>query len=100
MESVVEEFCDCKDYKLVSKRLKGAKSSQNEKLHDFIKYLKENRKKRKSTALSFEVILALLLKVYNWKLSDKYSRRKAEIQNGTTATEETKAFKWAAIWPI
>ena len=61
MISVVEEFCDSKDYKLVSKRLKGEKTSQNEKLHDFIKFLKENRKKRKSAALSFEVIWALLL---------------------------------------
>lgn len=55
MENIVEGFCDSRDYKPVSKKLKGSTNLSNGRLEFFIKFLKENRTKRKPAALSFEV---------------------------------------------
>ena len=59
MENIVEGFCGSRDYKSVSKKLKAAISLSNNQMNKFVDYMKKNRSKRKSTALSFEVSLVL-----------------------------------------
>ena len=57
MENIIEGFCDLKDYKSVLKKLHAVTSLSNNEVKKFVHYVKENRNKRKSTALSFEVSL-------------------------------------------
>lgn len=56
MENIVEGFCDSRGYKSVPKKLKGTTKLTGERLQNFMKFVKKNRNKRKST-LSFEVSL-------------------------------------------
>ena len=57
MESFSEGFCDLKKYELVTKKLKGPSKLADDTVAKFIQFVKENRNKRKSSALSFEVSL-------------------------------------------
>ena len=54
MENFIGRFCLSRDYGSVSKKLK-AENLFDVKIEKFVHYVKENRNKRKSTALSFEV---------------------------------------------
>ena len=55
MEIFAECFCDLKDYKSVAKKMKVASSLSQMEVGKFVQFMRENGRKRKSSALSFEV---------------------------------------------
>ena len=65
MENFIEGFCGSRDYKSVSKKLDADTSLSKNEVKKFVDYVKENRNKRKSTALSFEVSLVPLMLISN-----------------------------------
>ena len=65
MEIIIEGFCDLRNYKSISKKLHAVTSLSNNEVKKFVDYVKENRNKRKSTALSFEVSLVPLMLISN-----------------------------------
>ena len=69
MENFIESFCRSRDYWSVSKKLKAEELS-DVKMEKFVHYVKENRNKRKSAALSFEVSCLAKIVV---KTSDKFA---------------------------